>query len=143
MKIKNAQLTKAAGLDKLKQKLAQAGSSDTKSSSEKPTTKVTEKVAKEKVVKKKSVVDSSVPTMAEHVSTETSPRRIRAKNRSSFASEDSTIPSPVSVDADSTAFSPPVIEEVASPLESEPEVVEPTPPSVVEEPETVIKEPPP
>lgn len=143
LKIKNAQLTKAAGLDKLKQKLAQAGSSDTKSSSEKPTTKVTEKVAKEKVVKKKSVVDSSVPTMAEHVSTETSPRRIRAKNRSSFASEDSTIPSPVSVDADSTAFSPPVIEEVASPLESEPEVVEPTPPSVVEEPETVIKEPPP
>lgn len=30
LKIKNAQLTKAAGLDKLKQKLAQAGSSDTK-----------------------------------------------------------------------------------------------------------------
>ncbi|SFW01130.1 translation initiation factor IF-2 [Chlamydia abortus] len=144
LKIKNAQLTKAAGLDKLKQKLAQAGSSDTKSSSEKPTTKVPEKVAKEKVVKKKSVLDSSVPTMAEHVSTETSPRRIRAKNRSSFASEDSTIPSPVSVDTESTAFSPPVVEEVVSPLESaEPEIVEPTPASIVDEPETTIQEPPP
>ncbi|QXE27127.1 translation initiation factor IF-2 [Chlamydia buteonis] len=141
LKIKNAQLTKAAGLDKLKQKLAQAGSSDIKSSSEKPATKVPEKVPKEKVVKKKSVIDSSVPTITEHVSTETSPRRIRAKNRSSFASEDSTIPSPVSVDADSTEFSPPVIEEVASSLESEPEIVEPTPPSIVEEPETIIKEP--
>ncbi|EPP35648.1 translation initiation factor IF-2 [Chlamydia ibidis] len=84
MKIKNAQLTKAAGLDKLKQKLAQAGSSETKSSSEKPSAKAP---AKEKAVKK-AVVSTSAVAPSEPVSTDSSLRRIRAKNRSSFVSEE-------------------------------------------------------
>ncbi|WP_348664011.1 translation initiation factor IF-2 [Chlamydia vaughanii] len=115
LKIKNAQLTKAAGLDKLKQKLAQAGSSETKSSSEKPSTKVPEKAVKEKVVKKKSVVDVNVSTMAEPLPTEvSSPRRIRAKNRSSFASEDLDSSSPTSVESDATTVFTPSTEEVSS-----------------------------
>ncbi|WP_375793364.1 translation initiation factor IF-2 [Chlamydia sp. 12-01] len=141
LKIKNAQLTKAAGLDKLKQKLAQAGSSDTKNSSEKPSTKAPEKFVKEKVVKKKSVVDPSVPTMTEPVSTEISPRRIRAKNRSSFVSEDLNTSS-ADLDSDSVVFSDSIIEETDSVVDIEKEVSESTPPSVIEESETVTKEPP-
>ncbi|AAP05210.1 translation initiation factor IF-2 [Chlamydia caviae] len=145
LKIKNAQLTKAAGLDKLKQKLAQAGSSETKSSSEKPSTKVPEKIAKEKVVKKKSVVDPGVPTMTEPVSAENSPRRIRAKNHSSFVSEDLNSPQPpVPVDSDASAFSDSaVVEEVDSFVETEQEIsVSTPPPPVTEETEVVAKEPP-
>ncbi|MEF9497180.1 translation initiation factor IF-2 [Chlamydia sp. 04-14] len=142
LKIKNAQLTKAAGLDKLKQKLAQAGSSDTKSSSEKPSTKVPEKVVKEKVVKKKSVVDPSVPTMTEPVSTEISPRRIRAKNRSSFVSEDLNTSSSVSEDSDTVVLSDSATEESDSLVDTEQEISESTPPPVIEESETIAKEPP-
>ncbi|BAE81314.1 translation initiation factor IF-2 [Chlamydia felis Fe/C-56] len=137
LKIKNAQLTKAAGLDKLKQKLAQAGSSDTKNSSEKPSAKVAEKV-----VKKKSVVDPSVSATPESVSSETSPRRIRAKNRSSFVSEDLEVSSPVPVDSDTTSSMPPVEEEIASSTDSEPEVIEVTQPPIEEKSEVVTKVPP-
>ncbi|ACZ33292.1 translation initiation factor IF-2 [Chlamydia pneumoniae LPCoLN] len=100
MKIKNAQLTKAAGLDKLKQKLAQAGSSEAKSSSEKPS-------AKEKSVKVALAATSTPTASAEQASPESTSRRIRAKNRSSFSSSeeessahipvDTSEPAPVSI----------------------------------------------
>ncbi|AAP98260.1 translation initiation factor IF-2 [Chlamydia pneumoniae TW-183] len=100
LKIKNAQLTKAAGLDKLKQKLAQAGSSEAKSSSEKPS-------AKEKSVKVALAATSTPTASAEQASPESTSRRIRAKNRSSFSSSeeessahipvDTSEPAPVSI----------------------------------------------
>lgn len=78
LKIKNAQLTKAAGLDKLKQKLAQAGASDQRGA-DRPTTKI--------LVKEKLVLPNA-PVNADTSSVTPSSRRIRAKNRSSFLSED-------------------------------------------------------
>ncbi|WP_100934728.1 translation initiation factor IF-2 [Candidatus Chlamydia corallus] len=81
LKIKNAQLTKAAGLDKLKQKLAQAGSSEAKSSSEKS-------FAKEKAVKVAAPATSNATANTELASSEPTSRRIRAKNRSSFSPEE-------------------------------------------------------
>lgn len=77
MKIKNSQLTKATGLDKLKKKLAQAGS-DVKPT-EKPVKKNTAKI---------------VPSSNEAVATDSAHRRIRAKNRSSFVSETDVSMSP-------------------------------------------------
>lgn len=85
LKIKNAQLTKAAGLDKLKQKLAQAGSSETKSSVEKSSTKE----------KSSSSASSTTEELRFSPTAEQAPRRIRAKNRSSFLSADEEVsPSP-------------------------------------------------
>ncbi|WP_206167401.1 translation initiation factor IF-2 [Chlamydia muridarum] len=81
LKIKNAQLTKAAGLDKLKQKLAQAGSSDTKNSP------VSKAQTKEKSSKKTAGTTASAPEI-ESGATESTARRIRAKDRSSFAAEE-------------------------------------------------------
>lgn len=84
LKIKNAQLTKAAGLDKLKQKLAQAGSSDVKNSTEKP--------AKKSSAAPSASSSAGAATPVE----ETASRRIRAKNHSSFALEEATpLSSPV------------------------------------------------
>lgn len=80
LKIKNAQLTKAAGLDKLKQKLAQAGSSDTKNS---PASKAQ---TKEKSSKKTAGTPAPAPEV-DLGATESTARRIRAKDRSSFAAE--------------------------------------------------------
>ena len=80
LKIKNAQLTKAAGLDKLKQKLAQAGSSDTKNS---PASKAQ---TKEKSSKKTAGTPAPAPEV-DSGATESTARRIRAKDRSSFAAE--------------------------------------------------------
>ncbi|ANH79060.1 Translation initiation factor 2 [Candidatus Chlamydia sanziniae] len=127
MKIKNAQLTKAAGLDKLKQKLAQAGSSEPKVSSEKPSGKTP---GKEKMTKLAAKVSVASPT-TEPAPVEASLPRIRAKNRSSFASEDDAIlpasiefssSEPLSVDIEFESRSKPielaqevsVIEEVSS-----------------------------
>lgn len=82
LKIKNAQLTKAAGLDKLKQKLAQAGSSDTKNS---PASKAQ---TKEKSSKKTAGTPAPAPAPeVDSGATESTARRIRAKDRSSFAAE--------------------------------------------------------
>lgn len=92
LKIKNAQLTKAAGLDKLKQKLAQAGSSDTKNS---PASKAQ---PKEKGLKKTAGTSIPAPE-AESGITESTARRIRAKDRSSFAAEEPTAPVALSSDA--------------------------------------------
>ncbi|MBQ8498722.1 translation initiation factor IF-2 [Chlamydia sp.] len=80
LKIKNAQLTKAAGLDKLKQKLAQAGSSDTKNS---PASKAQ---TKEKSSKKVAGAPVFTPEVDSGIA-ESTARRIRAKDHSSFAVE--------------------------------------------------------
>lgn len=115
LKIKNAQLTKSAGLDKLKQKLAQAGSSEIKKALEKPATSTQDKTVKEKVSKKKIPVDVVAPANTEPLHVENSPRRIRAKNRSSFASEDLIETASVSLESDSIESSP-IIEETAAPF---------------------------
>lgn len=105
LKIKNSQLTKAAGLDKLKKKLAQAGSSETKSSLDKPSTK-----APEKLTKKKGAGDATVSIATESFPAEATPRRIRAKNHSSFAAEGEKI-SPLPAEVSSA---PSAIEESSS-----------------------------
>ncbi|SPN73461.1 Translation initiation factor IF-2,translation initiation factor IF-2,EMAP domain,translation initiation factor IF-2,Elongation factor Tu GTP binding domain [Chlamydia serpentis] len=81
LKIKNAQLTKAAGLDKLKQKLAQAGSSEPKSCAEKSS-------IKEKSVKVGTIANPNATVNTELAPAEPTSRRIRAKNRSSFSAEE-------------------------------------------------------
>ncbi|MBX6680270.1 translation initiation factor IF-2 [Chlamydia gallinacea] len=125
LKIKNSQLTKAAGLDKLKKKLAQAGSSETKNSLDKPLTK-----ASEKLTKKKSTVDANGSIATESFPIEAAPRRIRAKNRSSFASEGQEIPStPVVVETSSTPLHATTEENSPSPEEriQEEQLKEPLP----------------
>ncbi|AHK63142.1 translation initiation factor IF-2 [Chlamydia avium] len=135
LKIKNSQLTKAAGLDKLKKKLAQAGSSDTKNSLDKPSTKVPEKLTK-----KKSTADVSGSTLTEPFTNEAAPRRIRAKNRSSFASEAQE--SPATLVETGTVLPSSTVEEnnslpTAIPQE---EQVKDTPPAISEEIESTSSE---
>lgn len=110
LKIKNAQLTKAAGLDKLKKKLAQAGSLDPKSSNEKIS-------SKEKILKKGV---SSTPSVSEPAS-DSSHRRIRAKNRSSFINEDLGVILPSSAELEEEKIVPEV-QETTSSVDQETEV---------------------
>ncbi|WP_213318401.1 translation initiation factor IF-2 [Chlamydiifrater volucris] len=91
LKIKNSKLTKAAGLDKLKAKLAQAGS-EIKPQEEKSSKISRSKAAK--VVQDGFDATSPLPSAESNFGESSSPRRIRAKSRSSFTSleESSSVP---------------------------------------------------
>ncbi|WP_201456866.1 translation initiation factor IF-2 [Chlamydia sp. 17-3921] len=147
LKIKNAQLTKAAGLDKLKQKLAQAGSSESKVSNEKTSAKI---IAKEKVstpLANSTAQESGLTPAVEQV-----PRRIRAKNRSSFLEETQPLSQPTKEDKVSSSEFVSIEDQEESPLPDETteemvnvEVqlpdnnkIEPSPPPVPEEPKSVV-----
>ncbi len=145
LKIKNTQIAKAAGLDKLKAKLA----------GEKP------EAEKEKAVKKPSKAKGSPPVVVE----EEKPRRIRAKTKSDFAptdeieksdfeetSEEEVGPLEVSapdvhLEEEIVAEAPPAIEavEVAMPEPPAPVIVEetiPVEPVIIQEKPPVREAPP-